>query len=422
MTIGECIDKYIEINKEYLKERTIYTYQNKKKEMLRTFGDADIDVFTQEYLQTYINECQKQGVPKKTLCTRLSLLLLALKQYKSYQPFRFVAVEKDKEEKKVYSENDVKKIADYIIAHPRRLYTPILIAIYTGMRLSEITGLKWGDVDFEEKTISVKRNAAKIAGKDFVSTPKTKNGMRTVYMTDTLCEYLKPLQKAKDFYVCTGSAEIQPARSVQRSNELLCKKLGIECCGMHAYRHTFASTLLKESTDFKTISEVMGHSNISITQNIYNHTTQERKNEVVAKAFGENIQSQENNNPQCDWQQQINSLQAQVNNLCLTIGKMAQYIQDNIPTKKGKYKYKEQQEPMLPITAQKKPNIQQIQDRENDLRQPKYKVTDGYGNDKLFYSDMELLEDLDISKAELRKHLNGGYTILDDLEIMVVEV
>lgn len=422
MTISKCIDDYINKNKEYLKERTIFSYNNKKSELLRTFGDVDIDTFTQEYLQNYINECQKQGTPKRTLQTRLALLFLALKPYKKYQPFRFVAVEKDKEEKKVYSENDVKKIADYIIAHPRRLYTPILIAIYTGMRLSEITGLKWENVDFENKTIHIKRNAAKIAGKDFVSTPKTKNGIRTVYMTDTLCEYLKPLQKAKDFYVCTGSAEIQPARSVQRSNELLCKKLGIECCGMHAYRHAFASALLKESTDFKTISEVMGHSNILITQNIYNHTTQERKNEVVKKAFGENIQSQENNNPQCDWQQQINSLQAQVNNLCLTIGKMAQYIQDNIPTKKGKYKYKEQQEPMLPITAQKKPNIQQIQDRENDLRQPKYKVTDGYGNDKLFYSDMELLEDLDISKAELRKHLNGGYTILDDLEIMVVEV
>lgn len=424
MTIGECIDKYIEINKEYLKERTIYTYQNKKKEMLRTFGDADIDVFTQEYLQNYINECQKQGVPKKTLQTRLALLFLALKPYKKYQPFRFVAVEKDKEEKKVYSENDVKKIADYIIAHPRRLYTPILIAIYTGMRLSEITGLKWENVDFENKTISVKRNAAKIAGKDFVSTPKTKNGMRTVYMTDTLCEYLKPLQKQKDFYVCTGSAEIQPARSVQRSNELLCKKLGIENCGMHAYRHAFASALLKESTDFKTISEVMGHSNILITQNIYNHTTQERKNEVIAKAFGEKPAS--NEQVQGEIQAQINNLQAQVNNLCAIIGRMAQYIQDNAVQKKGKKRTEpttDWYEPKLPpITAQKKPNIQQIQDRENDLRQPKYKVTDGYGNDKLFYSDMELLEDLDISKAELRKHLNGGYTILDDLEIMVVEV
>lgn len=424
MTISECIDDYINKNKEYLKERTIYSYNNKKLELLRTFGDVDIDAFTQEFLQNYINECQKQGTPKKTLQTRLALLFLALKPYKKYQPFRFVVVEKDKEEKKVYSENEVKQIADYIVAHPRRLYTPILIAIYTGMRLSEITGLKWEDVDFAEKTISIKRNATIVAGKEFVSTPKTKNGIRTVYMTDTLCEYLKPLKRAKDFYVCTGSAEIQPARSVQRSNELLCKKLGIKNCGMHAYRHAFASALLKESTDFKTISEVMGHSNILITQNIYNHTTQARKNEVVAKAFGEKPTS--NEQAPVEIQAQINNLQAQVNNLCAMIGKMAQYIQDNTVQKKSRKRTEpttDWYEPKLPpITAQKKPNIQQLHDRENDTRPPKYKVTDGYGNDKLFYSDMELLEDLDISKKELQQHLNGQYTVLDDLEIMVVRI
>lgn len=424
MTINECIDDYIAKNQDYLKERTIYGYNTKKKQYAKMFGDVDISTFTQEYVQGYITKAQKQGTPKKTLQSNLALLFLVLRPYVQYQPFRYIVVEKDKEEKKVYSESDVKKIADYIVVHPRRLYTPILIAIYTGMRLSEITGLKWGDVDFAEKTITVKRNAAKVGGKEFVSTPKTKGGLRTIYMPDVLYEYLKAQKMGMEqgSYICTGTNDVQPMRSVQRSNELLCKKLSIKNCGMHAYRHAFASALLKTSTDFKTIAEVMGHSTITVTQNIYNHTTQERKNEVVAKAFGEKPTEQ-----QCDYQAQINALQSQINNLCLMVGKMAQYIQDNTVQKKGKKGQEPQtmpcvEEKTLPITAQKKPNIQQIQDNGNDLRPPKFKVTDGYGNDKLFYSESELLENLDISKAELKKHLNGQYTILDDLEIIVVKI
>lgn len=406
MKISECIDKYIEQSKEYLKERTVLTYFSKKKGLIKIFGDADIDVFTQEYLQNYINECQKQGTPKKTICGRLSLLFLALKPYKTYQHFRFIAVEQDRKEKKVYSESDIKKIANYIIEHPRRLYTPILIAIYTGMRVSEITGLKWEDIDFENRTINVRRNATKLAGHAIVSTPKTKNGVRSIYLTDVLYEYLENQKKDGNFYVCTGSEEVQGITGVQRSNQLLCKKLGIECCGMHAYRHAFASKLLKESTDFKTISEVMGHSNIGITQNIYNHTTQERRNEVIEKAFVENkpeIPPKEIEHIQTpiqtiDYRPQINALQSQMNKLMVVLIKLTQYVQDNL-------KIQEQ------LIAKNK--------RRSETRHPKYKVIDGYGNTTLFYSQADLLEGLDISGTELKKHLNGYKTILDELEIYV---
>lgn len=62
---------------------------------------------------------------------------------------------------------------------------------------------------------------------------------------------------------------------------------------MHAYRHCFASLLLKNSTDYKAICEIMGHSDINITQNIYNHTNNEQKWDVINKAFNDNKNEQE---------------------------------------------------------------------------------------------------------------------------------
>lgn len=424
MLLSECVKSYICDNNAYLKERTLIRYQAKIKEYIRTFGDIDIKNITQEFLQNYINNCQKKGDTKKVLQNRLSLLLVSLRPFQNFTRFRYVQVEKDMKAKEVYLESEVEMIEDYIAKHPKLSYAGTMIAINTGMRVSEIAGLKWADIDFDKRVLTVKRNATKENGKEIVSTPKTKNGYRTIYITASLAEYFKKQKQNADWYVCSGSGEVRAVRTIQRANECLLKKLNITNRGMHAYRHAFATRLLEQSTDFKTISEVMGHSNILITQNIYNHTTQERRNEVVAKAFGE--KSASNEQEQGEIQAQINNLQAQVNNLCAMIGRMAQYIQDNAVQKKGKKRTEPTTDwyaPKLPpITVQKKPNIQQIHDRQNDTRPPKYKVTDGYGNDKLFYTTAELLEDLDISKAELRKHLNGQWTILDDLEICVTEL
>ncbi len=396
MKLQECIDKYIEDNMPYLKERTTLTYQGSKTRYINIFGNIDINEFTQDFSQNYINECQKtQGTKKSTLQNRLSLLLLALKPYKRFAPFKYIRVNADSKEKNIYSESDITKIQDYIIKHPKLSYIPIIIAIHTGMRVSEICGLKWGDIDFDNRTISINRTATKLHGQEIISTPKTKNGVRNVYITDTLYEYLKKYASCKNYYICSGSENVKPVRSCQRSNELLCRKIGVRNCGMHAYRHAFATALLKHSTDFKSISEVMGHANIAITQNIYNHTTQARKNDVIKMAFEDAEEKREESKtppPVIDYQPQINALQTQINGIRTIIARLMQYVQDNTQ-----------------------------QAEKQKIGKPKYRTVDSYGNKKYFTTKKDLLEDLDITTQTLTKHLNGFPTVLDELEIYVEE-
>ena len=329
MTLSELIDEYIAQNAPYLKERTIISYRNKKNELIWRFGDCDITVFTQKFLQEKINLWQEREGATKICCrNRLALLIVALKPYQKFDKFRYIQVLADGKDKKLYDEADIRKIVTYCLSCPTRSYAPIMIAIFTGLRLTEICGLKWEDVDFARKELTVRRNVFTCAKVAYESTPKTRSGARTVAMTDTLCKYLIQYKGQPQEYVASGGATPKPQRSIQRANELLCAKLGVENCGMHAYRHVFASQLLKESTDFKAIADIMGHSNIGITQAVYNHTQQNTRNNIVRKAFDE-----ENSLvPTADVQSELNELKERYAKLRKIVKRMWRWWKEYVPS------------------------------------------------------------------------------------------
>ena len=291
MKLSEAINDYINKQAPYVKERTVYSYRSKIPSIIREFGDNDIESYTQEVLQEYIDRNQKLDKSINTIKGLLVLVLLALKPYKAFLPFKYKKVAK--KEKEIYTDEEIKEIKDYIKKTNKPYHIAIFIAIETGMRISEITGLKWEDVDFNSKEIRVERNATKNGSLVFISDPKTTAGKRAIPMSNDLYDFLKKNYSPsieKQTYVLTNTYEIHNLRPIQRSNENLCKKLGIKSHGMHAYRHTFATKLLEKSTDFKSVQQIMGHSNISITQNIYNHSTSERKRNIIDSAFNEQQQ------------------------------------------------------------------------------------------------------------------------------------
>lgn len=408
MLISECVDKYIEKESPYLKERTIWTYNNTKNALIKTFGDIDIGNFTQEFLQNYINECQSNGDKKNTIKGRMALLMRALKPYKNFEEFRFITVDADTKGKEIYTAEEIKKIQKYILARPyRKTYIPTMIAMHTGMRLSEITGLKWADVDFNGNVINIRRNVTRMGKQEFESLTKTKSGTRSIPMTAVLRTYLKPKRASEDLYVISNSTRTRNQRNVQRTNQVLCEKVGVRSLGMHAYRHAFATKLLKASQDFKAIADVMGHSSITITQNIYNHPTEEQHKEVVALAFGEKkkeVNLPQIIQPQVDYQPQINILRNEINELRMVVARLTQYIQDNLHV-------------MTTIEC-----LEKTQKEKVPKGKPKYKTVDEFGNETIFYDKKNLLENLDITSQELTKHLNGKETILDDIGVYVVEL
>lgn len=174
-------------------------------------------------------------------------------------------------------------------------------ALQTGLRTGELVGLKWEDINFERKTLTIERSMEfryKV-GEWRVGSPKSKSGYRTIPLTDEAICILKA-QKEKNrkikvidkewadtVFLCRKG---QPVKNSTYDTALfkICDKAGIKRFSMHVLRHTFATRCIEGGMMPKTLQKILGHSNIGITMNLYVHITEEEKQkeiDLVAEAL-----------------------------------------------------------------------------------------------------------------------------------------
>lgn len=176
---------------------------------------------------------------------------------------------------------------------------PAILSLYTGMRLGEVCALKWSDIDWEKKTITVRRTAQRIVcnktsenGKNtmlMIGTPKSMRSSRVIPAPDFILIKLKRLMKeeAADSFVFGVSAKAAEPRTIQRRFKCLTKKLGICNVHFHTLRHSFATRLLELGADIKTVSVLLGHGSVKTTLDFYAHSLidQQRAAMDLLKAF-----------------------------------------------------------------------------------------------------------------------------------------
>ena len=163
------------------------------------------------------------------------------------------------------------------------------------MRIGEICGLLWSDIDVESGIIKVRRTVQRIYVIDgetrhteiLIDTPKTKNSIRDIPMTTELYKIIKPLKKVvnNDFYVITNEAKPTEPRTYRNYYERLIKRLGIPKLKFHGLRHSFATRCIESKCDYKTVSVILGHSNISTTLNLYVHPNMEQKKKCIDQMY-----------------------------------------------------------------------------------------------------------------------------------------
>lgn len=167
------------------------------------------------------------------------------------------------------SDEDIRKVAtgDYEWLLPR-------ILIYTGMRRGEVLALDWSDIDRNKKTITINKVIVYDGNRPILEhRTKTEAGNRTIPLPDALARYLPPNSRGRLF---------------DYKYHTLCKKwrewskaLGVDCT-MHQLRHAYASLLLDAGVTAKDAQVVLGHSDVSVTQNIYTHILQTREQKTAA--------------------------------------------------------------------------------------------------------------------------------------------
>lgn len=158
----------------------------------------------------------------------------------------------------------------------------ILICLSTGLRLGEVCALQWNDIDMDAKILHVNRTVQRISIDNaehktqlLESTPKTPCSKREIPLSEHLYNLLKKY-KNEDKYVVNGDYPMEP-RTYQKRLHVYLKQAGILDAHFHTLRHTFATNCISAGADVKSVSEILGHSDVRITLNRYVHPSMDTK-------------------------------------------------------------------------------------------------------------------------------------------------
>ncbi|MEA4895080.1 MAG: tyrosine-type recombinase/integrase [Oscillospiraceae bacterium] len=170
----------------------------------------------------------------------------------------------------------------------------IILCFYTGIRLGEVCGLKWGDIDLEAGAMVVSRTVYRV--KNFSETgqktsitsgtPKSARSIRKIPLPDFLLDLAQKYivdSSNQNCYVLSGEESPLEPRKYQKLFQSLLKRSGVKSRKFHAIRHTFATRALELGVDIKTLSEILGHSSVSTTLNTYAHSMFDQKMKAIEK-------------------------------------------------------------------------------------------------------------------------------------------
>ena len=181
-----------------------------------------------------------------------------------------------------FSLKEQKQIEQAVLNSKKDKLFGVLLCLYSGLRIGELIALQWSDIDFAKGTLTVSKSCHDGKNGLIIDEPKTATSRRTIPLPKQLMPLVKMLKKRSDSdFVVSSHGKPVSVRSYQRSFELLLKKLKIPHKGFHSLRHTFATRAIECGMDVKTLSEILGHKNPTVTLNRYAHSLMEHKADMM---------------------------------------------------------------------------------------------------------------------------------------------
>lgn len=297
-TINQITEEWKEEKKKYVKKSTYAAYQLLIQNHIKPYF-GDLYEVNEEKIQQFVFDKLDAGLSEKTIRDIIIVLKMILKFGIKNGYLEYVQIDAkfpSKQEKKdldVLSKADQKKFMEHLRNNFTFKNLGIFICLSTGMRIGEICGLRWCDVDTAEGVIKVRHTLQRIyiiEGETrytelLLDTPKTANSVRDIPMSSELLKMLKSLNKVvnENYYVISNDIKPIEPRTYRNYYKKLCKQLDIPELKFHGLRHSFATRCIESKADYKTVSVLLGHSNISTTLNLYVHPNKEQKKKTIDK-------------------------------------------------------------------------------------------------------------------------------------------
>ncbi|WP_226680733.1 site-specific integrase [Sutcliffiella horikoshii] len=276
--------------------------------ILPYLGDRKMDEISGTVLQNFINALHKdRGLAAATIRTTYGIVSEVL--YKASRKgiingeiLDDVVLPRESSKCRVWTSEQIEAFlkAPSQILNLTRHFIGFNISVQTGMRMGEVLGLTWDNIDFENQIITVSQTLSKIETGDeygLVDGGKTKSAIRTIYISDSLVESLKEhkhlIEKERDIQgsgysklnlvVCTQNGNWVHPNNFRRAFKATINQLDIPKIRLHDLRHTHATFLLEQKVNPKIIQERLGHKNVNITLNTYSHSLPSMQLEAAHK-------------------------------------------------------------------------------------------------------------------------------------------
>jgi integrase len=299
-TISEVISLWKKDKKQYVKKSSFSAYMLLiENHLMPVFGNKHN--LEESEVQSFVIQKLGQGLSHKTIKDILIVLKMVLKfgaknKWLEYHPFDIqFPTEREKTNIQVLNRTNQKKIMTYVQEHFTFRNLGIYICLSAGMRIGEICALAWEDIDVENGIIHIRKTIQRIYTIDegigktelILDSPKTKHSIREIPMSRDLLKMLKPIKKVVNnkFFVLTNDAKPTEPRTYRSYYKKFMQALDMPQLKFHGLRHSFATRCIESKCDYKTVSVILGHSNISTTLNLYVHPNLEQKKRCIEQMF-----------------------------------------------------------------------------------------------------------------------------------------
>lgn len=301
----EWVREWMNDKGNFVKEATYANYSIAMvNHIIPVLGDYYINEITESSIQHAVlywlsdgRLDKKGGLSEKTVRDMLSIIKMSI--YDAEKKFNITKLEYkikfpsriNKPKPRVFSIEDQNKLVEAMYKNLSFYNVGILLCLHTGIRIGELCALQWKDIDLDQEILSITKTMQRLYIKNIegekitkviISSPKSSTSVRAIPISSKILPILKDIWPGNPKLSLLTNSEnyIEPRKLRNYYNKVL-KDNNISHISFHGLRHTFATRCIERGADYKTVSELLGHSSINMTLNLYVHPQLEQKKKCI---------------------------------------------------------------------------------------------------------------------------------------------
>lgn len=270
ITVEEATDRYIESKDTVLSPSTIAGYKRTQKNLFKSIKSVRLSDLTQERVQKWVNALAKDKSPK-TIRNAHGLLSTVLAEYKPEMTLRTTLPQKQKYDAKIPTEHEIKKLLE--VAKGTEMELPFLLAVWLGLRASEIRGITWDCI--EGDTLHIKQAIVEGENGPALKGTKSFSGNRKLTIPQYIQDLIERTPKEGEYLVALSG------QAMYKRFSRMCELAEIPHYRFHDLRHANASVMLALGIPDKYAMERMGHATTNMLKTVYQHTMKSKQDEIT---------------------------------------------------------------------------------------------------------------------------------------------